>query len=401
MPNTRRSARDAVRLRPLRWWWIGGAVLLVLGLGVATGFALWPRATSLTDAERERAAMEAIRTALTAAGGTAAALALLLAVRRQRTTEVALDLQDLAATDTRHDATERRVTELYTKAAEQLGSDKAPVRLARLHALERLAQGAPEHRQTIVNVLCAYLRMPVEDSDPGQERQVRLTAQHILAAHLRPDRYADGQITNDNFWPGIALDLSGASLVEFNLSGGEVGAAVFVGTTFEGDARFSATRFTGRALFTHAAFNGNARFARAVFADKAVFRSARFAGEASFRNAEFHGDTGFRDALFAQDAWFTNTAFRGQAWFTSARFDRCARLTGARFHGDTRFAEVRFAGAAWIRQVHFHRDVSFHQARFEGTAAFTGTRFDGAAGFAETHFAAAALFTGARLPEPR
>jgi hypothetical protein len=64
------------------------------------------------------------------------------------------------ATDTRHDAAERRITELYTKAADQLGSAKAPVRLAGLYALERLAQGNPTHRQTIVDVICAYLWMP-------------------------------------------------------------------------------------------------------------------------------------------------------------------------------------------------------------------------------------------------
>jgi hypothetical protein len=41
--------------------------------------------------------------------------------------------------DTREDAVARRITELYGKAVEQLGSDKAPVRLGGLYALERLA----------------------------------------------------------------------------------------------------------------------------------------------------------------------------------------------------------------------------------------------------------------------
>jgi hypothetical protein len=59
-----------------------------------------------------------------------------------------------------------RVTDLYTKAADQLGSEKAPVRLAGMYALERLAQSTPEQRQTIVNVLCAYLRMPYAPSEP-------------------------------------------------------------------------------------------------------------------------------------------------------------------------------------------------------------------------------------------
>jgi hypothetical protein len=104
---------------------------------------------------------------------------------------------------TERDATERRITELYTKAADQLGSDKAPVRLAGLHALERLAQNTPEQRQTIVDVICAYLRMPYtppNEQSPAeeapaeahtryenrrQEQQVRLTAQHILSHNLR------------------------------------------------------------------------------------------------------------------------------------------------------------------------------------------------------------------------
>ncbi|WHT22421.1 hypothetical protein N8J89_15525 [Crossiella sp. CA-258035] len=84
---------------------------------------------------------EAIRTGLTAAGGTGAALALLLAVRRQRSTEAALGLQAEAAAD-------------------QLGSDKARVRLNGLYALARLAEGNADHRQMIVDLICAYLRMP-------------------------------------------------------------------------------------------------------------------------------------------------------------------------------------------------------------------------------------------------
>jgi hypothetical protein len=50
------------------------------------------------------------------------------------------------------DATERRITELHTKAADQLGSAKAPVRLAGLHALERLANNTIEHQQTIATI---------------------------------------------------------------------------------------------------------------------------------------------------------------------------------------------------------------------------------------------------------
>lgn len=100
----------------------------------------------------------------------------MLAARRRRSAEPDLEPKD-------HDATQRRITDMYGKAADQLGADKAPVRLAGLYALERLAQEHPLQRQTIVNLLCAYLRMPFTEGE--EELQVRKAAQRILTLHLR------------------------------------------------------------------------------------------------------------------------------------------------------------------------------------------------------------------------
>ena len=66
---------------------------------------------------------------------------------------------------------------VYTKAVEQLGSNKAPVRFDGWYALERLAQDHPAHRQTIVNVIaptCAWRsrprRQPASRSPPEGQR---------------------------------------------------------------------------------------------------------------------------------------------------------------------------------------------------------------------------------------
>ena len=230
-------------------------LLAVLAVAVAGGGLTW-WLLSIAAADPNTSAsvqIDAVRTGLSAAVGTGGAFALLLAFRRQRSTEV-------SAVHTVTDATERRVTELYTKAADQLGSDKAPVRLAGLYALERLAQDNPSQRQTIVNVICAYLQMPytppgaipIEPSadDAGrscedgtatedenraeqeraryekrlqdhenraQEQRVRTTAQRILLRHI--SRTADEAIR----WT-TGIDLSGAylakaSLVEADLTG--------------------------------------------------------------------------------------------------------------------------------------------------------------------------------------
>ena len=125
---------------------LGGALLVLLLTFYGSG------------TPQDQAHLDAVRTAGTIVIGFGGAVALLLAARGQRTSELTLEHQHRVAAAAEHDAQERRVTELYATAAEQLGSEKAAVRLAGLYALERLGELSPTQRATIVNVVCAYLR---------------------------------------------------------------------------------------------------------------------------------------------------------------------------------------------------------------------------------------------------
>jgi hypothetical protein len=99
----------------------------------------------------------------------------------------------------------RTLNERFATAAGQLGDDKLPaVRLAGVYAMAGLADDWPENRQTCVDVLCAYLRMPYEpdpgDQAPGSERlafrairEVRHTVIRVIAAHLKDDAVASWQ----------------------------------------------------------------------------------------------------------------------------------------------------------------------------------------------------------------
>src|SRR5215467_5512118 len=63
----------------------------------------------------------------------------------------------------------RTLNERFATAAEQLGGDKPPaVQLAGVYAMAVLADDWVKNRQTCVDVLCAYLRMPYEP-DPGAD----------------------------------------------------------------------------------------------------------------------------------------------------------------------------------------------------------------------------------------
>ena len=191
---------------------------------------------------------------------------------------------------------ERGATELYATAVDQLSSDKLPVQFGGLYTLERLGEHNVDQRQAIVHVLCAYLRMFTDPTvDIGAQnwwRQVRQSAAAILATHLR---------AGDKHWPGMDLDLSGASLEEFDLSGCRVRSATFRGATFVGDATFDAATFERDATFTDVTFTGAAGFARTRFGAAATFDKARFAGDATFTGAVFAVTPGFDDVMVTAD----------------------------------------------------------------------------------------------------
>jgi hypothetical protein len=57
-------------------------------------------------------------------------------------------------------APHRLFNERFTTAAGQLGSETPAVRLAGVYAMAGLADDWTDQRQTCIDVLCAYLRLP-------------------------------------------------------------------------------------------------------------------------------------------------------------------------------------------------------------------------------------------------
>jgi uncharacterized protein YjbI with pentapeptide repeats len=336
------SATDKVLSNRVIAWCAVGLVLVAAGVG-------WPLLAIYG------LGLEAIRTVGTIVLGAGGAVGLLLAARRQQTAErdLAEKRRDLVLKEhvqqhTETDAAERRITELYAKAVEQLGSDKAPVRLGGLYALERLAQTTSSQRTTVVNVLCAYLRMPFEPGgvvaeppqDPVQERHVRIAAQRILAQHLRPG--PNPASPADTFWADTDLDLMGAALVGFRFDHCRIRSAQFTEATFDGDANFGGTVFLERAEFDRTTFHGEARFSEATFAEEARFRTVRFLAAARFRATAFRGDARFTGARFHGNVWLGDAVFHSGVWFTQTHFGQDIRFDGAVFEGNARFHDATF-----------------------------------------------------------
>jgi hypothetical protein len=67
---------------------------------------------------------------------------------------------------------EGQITERFTKAIEQLGSDKLAMRVGAIYALERIAKDSELDHQTIVDVLSAFIRDRSKETPEAEKPKV-------------------------------------------------------------------------------------------------------------------------------------------------------------------------------------------------------------------------------------
>lgn len=348
--------------RPFAWYWVWFTLLVSLAVGVGVTIALWGH----TTAEHS----SAFDMGWKSAAAVLAILATFVGVDRLRLAQREHSRQMVADQAARDDAVTRQITDLSAKASEQLGSDKAAVRIGGLTDLERLAQTYPELRQTVVERICAYLRAPYQPPpdhagkestskrrpnrllSPMQSRlldindlaesrlelDVRRTAQQILKRHL----YWPAEVVNQpsNYWDRIELDLRDAALVELDLQNCRVASADFR------NAKFYRTT-----VFNHAAFTGDVTFQDATFFGRLWFTDSLFMNEALFHGASFEDETIFQRATFSMSAFFNRASFAKKADFNHTII------------GDAVFYRTHFGGEVEFG-AEFRRNATFEQAVF-------------------------------------
>ncbi|WP_067009597.1 pentapeptide repeat-containing protein [Streptomyces cellostaticus] len=256
----------------------------------------------------------------------------------------------------------RLLNERFATAAGLLGHEEPACQLAGIHAMAGLADDWIERRQTCIDVLSAFLRMPytteATTSPPTAEhltwqanREVRHTVIRAIRDHLQ-----DGLSGSGTSWEGYDFDFTGA---------------VFDGGSFSG-ARFSG----GTVSFSGATFSGGTVDLSATFSGSEVdFTGARFTGgEVDFRDATFSGGkVDFRNAEFSDGEVDFGATFSGGTVNFSATFSGSeVDFTGARFAGST----VYFSGATFSGgKVDFSATFSGGAVEFS-EARFTGSRVD-------------------------
>jgi Pentapeptide repeats (8 copies) len=125
-----------------------------------------------------------------------------------------------------------QVTDRYTKAIEQLGSEKLDVRIGGIYALERIALDSARDHPTVMEVLAAFIRehsheqWPLDDhpASRGQDRSTRPDVQAALTVIGRRDPDRDTR----------RIDLSGADLSGADLTYVHLDRAVLIGANLGG-----------------------------------------------------------------------------------------------------------------------------------------------------------------------
>ena len=132
-----------------------------------------------------------------------------------------------AAIEAAHaDAREGQLTDRYTKAVEQLGSDNQDVRIGGIYALERIACDSARDYSTVMEVLSAFIREHSREQWPRDLGSHHWTRPDVQAAFTVVGR----RDTKRDIRP---IDLYAANLIRTDLNGKDLSGAILSQATFE------------------------------------------------------------------------------------------------------------------------------------------------------------------------
>ena len=288
--------------------------------------------------------------------------------------------------------------ERYTKAVEQLGDEKAPIRMGGVYTLvglidewledesirkyeDRLKEG-----QVIINNLCAYIRSPFtlashynKLSNPtpkgiykdkkekfyadkailDSEADVRLSI--IKEIHDRiqgPDKNTPGA------WSDFEYDFSGSTFFyPVDLTKSYYTKPVnFSGSIYQDEADFRGSTYKGDADFTDSTYKGWVSFSRSTYKGRADFTDSTYKSGADFTDSTYKGWASFSRSTYKSGANFTNSTYKSRANFTNSTYKSRANFTDSTYKGWAYFSrstyknETDFSGSIFYQKVYFGVD---------------------------------------------
>ena len=313
---------------------------------------------------------------------------------------------------------ERR--ERYTKAVEQLGDEKAPVRMGGVYTLVGLVDEWLEEKslsdderfkegQVIINNLCAYIRSPFtlashydelsQDSPTPEgiykdkkeefyidkaildsEADVRLSI--IKEIHDRiqvPDKNTPGA------WSDFEYDFSGSTFFyPIDLTNSYYVKPInFSGSTYQSGANFSRSTYKDVADFTDSTYQSGANFTDSTYQGEANFRDSTYQGEANFTDSTYKNVADFSRSTYKSGASFTDSTYQGRAYFSRSTYQDWADFSRSIYQNEVYFSDSIYKSGA-----------NFSPSTYNGEAKFTGSIYKSGANFSRSTYNDVADFSG-------
>ena len=286
---------------------------------------------------------------------------------------------------------ERR--ERYTKAVEQLGDEKAPIRMGGVYTLVGLVDEWLEEKnleyseqlkegQVIINNLCAYIRSPftlasyydelsednpssdgiykdnqqkfyTDKADFKAEADVRLSIIKEIHDRLQsPDKNTPGA------WSDFEYDFSGSTFFyPVDLTNSYYIKPVnFSGSTYQGGANFSGSTYKDVADFGGSTYQW-ADFSGSTYKDVADFTGSTYQGWTDFSRstyqwADFTGSTyqwaDFSGSTYKSWAYFTGSTYKDVADFSDSTYKSWAYFSNSTYENET-----NFSGSIFYQETYF------------------------------------------------
>ena len=332
---------------------------------------------------------------------------------------------------------ERR--ERYTKAVEQLGDEKAPIRMGGVYTLVGLVDEWLEEKslsdderfkegQVIINNLCAYIRSPFtltshynELSNPtpkgiykdkkekfyadkatlDSESDVRLSI--IKEIH---DRLQGPEENTPGTWSDFEYDFSGSVFFypvdltksyytkPINFSGSTYqGGADFTGSTYQALADFSRSTYQGGAYFTDSTYQGGAYFTDSTYQALADFSRSTYQALADFSRSTYQALAYFTDSTYQSRADFTDSTYQALADFTDSTYQDEADFTGSTYQDEADFTGSTYQSRAYFTDSTYQALADFSRSTYQALAYFTGSTYQSRAYFSNSIYQEGVYFS--------
>ena len=346
---------------------------------------------------------------------------------------------------------ERR--ERYTKAVEQLGNEKAPVRMGGVYTLIGLADEwlldenldyAEKVRegQVIVNNLCAYIRSPfilasyydeLSQASPtpegvykdNQQKFYTDKAEFTSEADIRlsiikeiHNRLQSPEINTPGAWSDFEYDFSGSTFFyPIDLTNSYYAKPInFSGSTYQGDADFESSTYQSRADFSDSiyrcwadfrssTYQSQANFSGSTYQDGATFNGSTYTGWANFNcstyqegayfnYSTYRGEVYFNSSIYREGAYFNSSIYREGAYFNYSTYQSEVYFNDSTYQGKADFSDSTYWEGAYFSSSTYQSEVYFSSSTYEDKAEFSSSTYQNEVYFSDSTYRGGADFRG-------